>query len=370
MALHPDDERALDFTFDPVDYADEREQKIADALGVDLNAVRGLEGALVTDLQWPDHSAFGDVARVDVDPSRFGISWWTGYSGIGVGRRILVGDYLIETTRAIETNLLEARLHFSAIRAAFAATPTNLTALPRPTELLRGTFVQLHIAGMLRAVGSAIDCVGAVAIGVLGLPISIKRGDYGRVHQWVAERAPKLAPSPALDFQLGALSDVFAAFESLAPTGWLDWASSFRNTFVHRGRRHQQLQSSVGLRLPSEPNRSELESRLASHYPECLNEPCVETLAGTMRNAQAATFQACTILLGAWQHRRAKPDFIDQPRAQWPDEPPLDVGVSFVGFAPRKIADPDVVVTNHSNAKRYAASATDRRLKHLWESWR
>jgi hypothetical protein len=101
-----------------------------------------------------------------------------------------------------------------------------------------------------------------------------------------------MQPSAALTFQVDTCSKVFDAFEALPPSGWTTWASAFRNTFVHQGRRHQQWQAPIGLRLPADPNHSELEARLASPYPEALHESCAETLGGIMANAQRATFEA------------------------------------------------------------------------------
>lgn len=356
--LHPDDEQKLAFAFERDDYDDDRGRKIADALGLDLNAVRGLAGSIVSDLPT-------SLPADNAPESAFGISWWSGYTNLGTARRLLVGDYLIEVVHAIETNLLEARLHFSALREALRTTTDDPRAAS-PREYVNGYVGQLHVSGILRAAMSAVDCVGAATVGVLGLPIGIKRADMGKVLKWKDERAPKLPPSQALQFQTETIDEVVAAFASLEPSGWLDWASDFRNTFIHRGRRHQSWHPRIGVRLPSEPDRADLESMVASPYPEALHEPAETTLAGVLKNTQDGTFKACMVLLGAWQARRDTPTFIIQPREQWTEPPPLDAGATFKGFAPRELSDVDAVVMNPTAVRRWGSAAVTVQHKARW----
>jgi hypothetical protein len=365
--LHADDVRALSFAFDPNDDAEDREHKISDALGLDLIPIRALAGAMVADLRYPDHTALPPGPEpVDVDESSFGIAWWHGYRALGTARRLLVGDYLIEVVDAIETNLLEARLHLSSMRAALTADVDP--RLAPPLEYLTSSIAQLHMAGMLRAVLSAVDCVGAATIGVLGLRVRLKRSDFGDLPAWL-ERHARFPALRGRELQIHTAREVVAAFEQRAPAGWLRWATAARNTFVHRGRRHNLWHPQLGLRLPAEPERSGLEAFLSSLFPESLHESCEETLAGIMPNANAAIIAACTALCVAWGARRQEPGLIEQPREQWPDDPPIDAGASFAGFAPKDAAHTPVMVINPRSAKRWAAVAADRRLKHLWRTF-
>lgn len=365
--LHADDVRALSFAFDSNDDAEDREHRIGDALGLDLIAIRALAGAIVADLRYPDHTALPlGPEPVHVDESSFGIGWWHGYRALGTARRLLVGDYLIEVVDAIETNLLEARLHLSTMRAALAADVHP--RLATPMQYLTSSIAHLHMAGMLRSVMSAVDCLGAATIGVLGLSLKLKRSDFGALSAWL-ERYARFPALRGRELQIRTTREVVGAFEQRAPAGWLRWTAAARNTFIHRGRRHNLWHPDLGLRLPAEPERSGLEAFLSSLFPESLHESCEETLGGLMSNANAAIVEASTALRVAWEARRQEPGLIEQPREQWPDDPPIDAGASFAGFAPKDAAHTPVMVTSPRNAKRWAAVAADRRLKHLWRTF-
>lgn len=69
------------------------------------------------------------------------------------------------------------------------------------------------------------------SVGVLGLPIEIKRAGLGSVRGWKKDKAPKLRPSNTLKFQTDAIEEVIAAFEKLAPSGW-----SIGRATAHRSR--------------------------------------------------------------------------------------------------------------------------------------
>lgn len=367
MQLHHDDQRALAFEFTKNDDAEDRDHKIADALGLDLVAARSLVGAVVADLTWPTEGTRAADGTAFVDEDRFGIGWWKGYCDLGTSRRLLIGDYLIEVSEAIQTNLLETRLHLSAFRASLENVPAT-PFLTNPLSQLHATFAEMQTAGMLRAAISTVDCVAAAAIGVLGLPLLIKRGDLGTVQVWLRDKAPKLQPSVSLTFQVAKLQAIVDAFER-SPSGWLRWATTYRHAFVHRGRRTRTWHPGVGLRLAGEPDRSEVESRLAGPYPESLHEPAMVTLEGVMANLQGAAVEACTILRAAWQERRADPAMIVQPKEQWKDSPPIEAGVPFKGFAPRELVPVHAVVVHPKEERRMRAAALDARLIHLWRGF-
>ena len=68
----------------------------ADALGVDVPDLRSLRRELRGDLD--------DTVGI------FGIGWW--FPHPGTQRRILISDYLIMASESVETNLIEAKLHY------------------------------------------------------------------------------------------------------------------------------------------------------------------------------------------------------------------------------------------------------------------
>lgn len=368
MSLADQDQERLDFAFRDTETADDRHERVCAALGLDFTAVRALAREILGDLRGPMESTLvGPDGAPAVSEGAYGIWWWTGYSALATQRRICIGDYLHEVTHAIEINLLEARLHLSALRKALTAAGTMRPA--RGMDYFHGSLAQIHVAGMLRAVVSAADCLAAVGVGVLGLPLDIKRADLGRVVRWRRERAPRLAPGPAAAFLCLGIDNLTSALEGASPPGWLAWATTYRNTFVHRGRRHQHWHPGVGLRLPVEPDHSELEALLGGHYPGCLREPCEVTLAGIMVRIERAISVGSFALLLAWRTRRDDPTLVVQPREQWPNPPRVGSGPGFDGFDPRDLPAVDAAVASPTTLHRYRAAAVDARVRHLWRTF-
>ncbi len=118
------------------------------------------------------------------------MSWW---GSLAVQERILISDYLYQRTDSIETNLVEARLHYlesldarerennrladivsrdeyGQVRPKF---PPSLAPIDDLYKRLEG----LHICGFFRAIGSSLDCLGAAIVGALALSTSLRRSD-------------------------------------------------------------------------------------------------------------------------------------------------------------------------------------------------
>lgn len=374
MTLHSDDIKALDFNFDKNEFADDRDHRVAQALGVDIHGPRALATVILEDMPGPgnDHVSKDPSGKWVADETRFGIRWWTGYS-LGTKRRILIGDYLHEVAHTLGVNLLEARLHFSAARDALehagSMRPTTGTAY------LHDQYCSLHVGGMLRAVGSAADCVATATIGVLGLhSAGVKRvpafdltfSHFGTLEKWESRVLPTLTDSEATRLQRSTVKEVRDAFEGKEAEGWFDWARSYRNTFVHRGRRHHHWHDGLGMRLPSQPDRSEAQALVLSKYPEALCEPCEVTLEGVLSNVQSAVTRVCAALVSAWRTRMATPALIEQPIEHWRDPTPAPTG-KFLGFGPREIEHRDTAVVSNATLQRMANCAAP--WKSLWDTF-
>ena len=52
-----------------------------------------------------------------------------------------------------------------------------------PLEDLSIHIVRLHVAGVIRALARALDCMAGTIIGVLALPRPILKADFGRVRE-------------------------------------------------------------------------------------------------------------------------------------------------------------------------------------------
>ena len=126
--------------------------------------------------------ALGDEIVHDLDKAVHGIGWWKAYPDLDQQTRILLSDYLAACARAIPDNLVEAQVerleHGHAAKDFRKWLSRGVTAGKRstvepprsPYEELAAHRVQTHLAGVLRAWGSALDCVGGCIIGVAGLP--------------------------------------------------------------------------------------------------------------------------------------------------------------------------------------------------------
>lgn len=110
-----------------------------------------------------------------------------------------------------------------------------------PLDDLPHVLQSMHLCGFFRAVGSSLDCLGSMIIGVLALPTSLRRGSLPN-----AEKAlPKNGKSKSAG---GKIQSDFKSFLDDAKTScgvndWIEWATQYRNMYVHRGRRtsHHQI---------------------------------------------------------------------------------------------------------------------------------
>ena len=120
-----------------------------------------------------------------------------------------------------------------------------------PYEELATHRVQTHLARVLRAWGSALDCVRGCIIG--GGP-----GPGAKVPSQGESRQPSTHTTA------GRLQQVEAA---AGPAGWRDWLLGMRNTYVHRGRRSVTWSGNLesnelvdfNLRLPIAPALTEID---------------------------------------------------------------------------------------------------------------
>ncbi len=182
-----------------------------------------------------------------------GIGWWRldSESKTTLQQRILVSDYLIDALHGVESNLVDLELHFLELQDAWAreadfvkdATTVGADGLPvvklpprlRPIDDLIHRLVDLHTSGVFRAIGSTLDCLASVVIGVAGIETNILRGDWATL---IDRALPALKEDgrPGRKLQL-ELRDEIARLLTLGQREWDRWSSDFRNMLVHRGPR-------------------------------------------------------------------------------------------------------------------------------------
>ena len=178
----------------------------------------------------------------DLDPRTYGAGWWHGH--LDPPRRVLIADQLVLDVRSVARNLLEATLHRLEAEQAWAeweerfrghlragGDPSRLPPPRCPADELPFCQAGLHVAGVFRAVGSALDCLAGALIGVAALPMPILRADFHGTRRKLANKLRSQHPEWERLHQ--HLEGVIA---QAGPAGWLDWAIDMRNMLVHRGR--------------------------------------------------------------------------------------------------------------------------------------
>ncbi len=341
--MRSDTLRALEAS-GPFETGDDANAAFDQALGVLVPELKELQSAVLEDL----------------DEKTLGVGWWV--SHLEVVPRTSVGDYLIEAIPAVQNALAEAALHLSELETALDGNERRFARVvdghgvarapkvQRGSEMLHERLSALHASGFFRAIGSALDLLAAVAIGVLAIPRNIVRADFGKLKAWFDGKQQRHP------LQETFRQHLFAAIDQAGPARWSEWASHYRNMLVHRAPRAeaQYLKASAHVLDPAgrpiprtepvlllvrEPALTNVQalraversigSRLqgSMFLSENARTTFTETLAATTFVVRAVTPQ----LLAAWLARRVRPDDLRQPSEQWIEDPQL---TSFDGFKP------------------------------------
>ena len=269
------------------------DDKFADQLGIYVDNVRRLAGEIAGDR----------------DRSAPGIRWW---SHLDARRRILLGDQLLECVGSIETNLVEARLHFLEGREAWDRITTFALGLvianghPKLPPYRNGkahlpdALARLHTVGFFRAIGSAFDCLGSAVVGVLGLNTPLLTADLGKALRAIAKRRGR-SRSPQEDLWLAFLDHFDELENQSGPPGWRQWATDMRNMYVHRARRMHagayepsrvEVEGMPKVRpvfqLPRDPACSDMEMFTHPSYsvPDCCLDESAETTVARVREVR------------------------------------------------------------------------------------
>lgn len=330
----------------------------------------------------------------DFDPNNFGINWWL---SLPTEERILISDYLYQCASTIDTNLVEAKLHFlewldakntnnekiaNSISLDVRGEPSFKIPKPKsPYDELHRKLEEMHICGFFRAIGSTLDCLGSLIIGVIALPVGLRRGDIGKSEKKLNNLidAGDQGSKIQLEFR-----DFFKDVKtSCGSKDWLEWADQYRNMYVHRGRRtifqavktrevrifnaSGQLipRAELELHLAKYPDRSEVEAFIKNKDIN-LNEEAETTIKGIFDSCRTLTETICEKLLDIWILRRSNPNLLEQPIKQWTD---TIRECDFVGYdrkaTPLKF---DSALINPILGRRMLSSSVMDHQRHLWDN--
>jgi hypothetical protein len=267
----------------------------------------------------------------------------------------------------------------------------RMVARPRmtPLESLGPDIVRLHQVGVARALSGALDCAAGTIIGVMALPMNILKADFQGVIRHFERRTAPRTDGEARQNDFG--QRLTQIVEQTGPTGWLDWLLNFRNMLVHRGRRVEIgqfvprlpflrdsrgrpiIRANVITQLPQEPDRSDVDVHLEPNIPPVLTEDVRQTLMGATGSVRTLMEALAEQLIAAWDWRKANPDALPQPRAQWPrigEEARERRLQPFVGYAPgTHHYEPGQLMSHPRTMRKMAAAALFDHQRHQWPSF-
>jgi hypothetical protein len=129
---------------------------------------------LMSDLAIPHLHQRGLIEQLEHDFSAAEAGYRSLHAIADEKQRAVVSDQILQSAIAVRQNLVEARLHQRELDGIVG--PDGLR-FPEG-EKIKDTLVQdakidMAITGSVRALGSALDCLAAVAIGVLRIPSGV-----------------------------------------------------------------------------------------------------------------------------------------------------------------------------------------------------
>lgn len=302
----------------------------------------------------------GDEIIADLDPAAYGIGWWRAYTAIDRQSRILLSDYLAACARAVADNLVEAQVERLELdhalddfrqwmnRGIGDGERDTVEAPISPYEDLASYRLNGHLAGVLRAWGSALDCLGGCIVGVAGLEENLVKAAL----QSALARLDKQKTGSKVLERLHA--DLEQAEASAGPPGWRPWLLGMRHTAVHRGRRTGTFQSVLqggkvtefNLRLPVQADLTDIEAIVQAQgvLAATFDSPATAVLDQLGQTVASYISDACSILIALWRDRRADPSLLAQSPKQWKQPASRIVPAAFQGFP--GLASPPTKVTS------------------------
>lgn len=356
---------------------------------------RGLARALGVDSAeaW---SLYHELFR-DLDPQSGGIRWWQGRPDSQ--RCCLIGPHLVGCARSVHYNLVEAGIHLreaddwiqreSDSKDRAAAVDRNgriipvQSGLPRSArEELPEAMSDLHVGEFTRSVGSALDLLGGVMVGVLGLRTPIVSTDFHTARNTAKTATDCETEGVRKQMRFGHHIDSLVGRAGVK--GWLKWTLDYRNMFVHRPRRlipgsiemdwhvlgpdgRPILKTRIARLMPRDPSWTELQAWQTPAHASALTESAMTTLEGVKASTVQLVDNVSRELSAFWKMRRDSPDLIIQPIEQWPI---IDRShpVGFEGYAPgEKEFDPAVYSANpHTVRMLQAGHVFDDKRDERW----
>lgn len=271
--------------------------------------------------------------------------------------RAVVSELISRSSMGLADNLLEARLAQQAfdelVPAEGLRMPTKDTLR---THIRDGAWADMHLAAFVRALESGFDCLAAVAIGVMRVPLPLSRAQLSQFNP----KNSLVAPTPQLARGWADWQKLLNFHTAAPPAGWREWLNGMRNLHVHRAHQNRiLLQRAI---TPGEPQvlfvsstpeadmksmaRFDQHLRRRPHLADMedyvlsptvsdlwLDEKAQVTLAGVFDAANEFVEDAAHFLLAWWRYaEKWSSTAFPPPKKAW--KPAQALGPSFGGAAP------------------------------------
>ncbi|MFD3510107.1 hypothetical protein [Nocardia sp. NPDC058666] len=298
-----------------------------------------------------------------------GFTWWVGYS-MPIEARGWLSHYLTNAVGTVGTNLRDAAVHLWSYEEAVqkeniyfarqrrkSAGPPNLVER-NGMDWRRLAHIDAERAGFFRAVGSVLDTLAAVVVGVGAINVNIVKADWGTLN--TIDTAPTYPRTSGQNGRGGQLRKRLAAEQTegglaqdqllrsargaaaaAGPAGWETWAQATRNGFVHRARWTDFLvqvdkrkpEAGTYSLLPRQPELVQgFELQRVDALPDvCLTEDASITMHGVLGSVTPVVQAVTAECQKLWDRRQMKPAMLPQPHADnWLPAP----APPFAGYDP------------------------------------
>jgi hypothetical protein len=271
-------------------------------------------------------------------------------------QRAVVGDILIASVDGVEANLREASEHAALLDALAGPNGRAMPDPAHPEEVQAMRDTDRELVGVFRAAGSALDCLAAVTIVALRLPVSIKRASAEALGG-LTERAVEAEGDESFCWTRSA--EAFEAARGAGEDGWYEWMLEMRNAVIHRARQlrvwlprpsghrpgatqllvHSELPASrlmrYELHLRRSPWLADLDSLSSAGAvsDNWLIEPATGTVRGMLARLVAMVEEMGGSILETWEEVAAGSRRLAAPAQAWRLDPPSRRAREEAGFA-------------------------------------
>jgi hypothetical protein len=314
-------------------------------------------------ITWPHLRNLADMMALDYRDDTWGFPQLQDLSQ--VEQRAAASDQIISAADAVLTNLIEARTAEADFQDRAKSGVTYLD-----DDIDDETRQDLAVIDFFRAFGSTLDCLAALVIGTVRLPVAIHGASMAHI---IGGLDPAKASTPNQAALWSGYRQLLDRQRAGPPDGWLDWALQYRNALLHRPRQinlHLPRKRNTNLWLPQwvaqAQLRFDLYLRSRPWLPELqhlaepnanvadlfLHEPATQTLRGLMEHLNGFVEATAEWLREPWIKLKTGGLALPSQVPRW--GPVKEPTIGFGGFAPRAVVLPDTVVGNPRTVVRFA----------------